>query len=611
MGQCSDRISEKAETTAHSVSVDRARHLSGNPATTASRYHCPLLGGRRLEDDYEVSSKVIGQGLCGEVVLAYSRVGRRKYALKRIRKKNVTWAKLQQLTEEVEIYLALDHPHIARLHNVYETEDNISLLTEYCEGGELYFSLQERGVYSDVDAAEAARQMLRAVGYLHAHKVVHRDLKLENFLYERKEADPNPHLKLIDFGFAKVWEDHSTKMTASCGSIAYVSPDVLLRRGYTDQCDLWSLGVILWMLLAGYPPFHGSEKLMMESIKAGRPDWSHGCRWKPVSEDALDLVKRLLTVDPQLRPCAAQALQHPWLARPAAPPSRPGGPILRSLRAYAAAPKVRRALLQLLVQELPSEETRDLRADFLALDRSNTGTIALCDLQDFLSTKDLASGEMSVQSPRSGDLSDIMAALDMNGDGQVYFSEFLAATVRPEQHAHEDAMQAAFVRLDADGSGTIDAYDLACVFGESFEGADVEELLTQADATGVGEIDYDAFVAVLLRGGGAEEDALAAPPAASTSSPRSPPATPSSASSGEVSPRSPGRSSMPSSSLGELASPAKPEDVFLEEVLSPGPKLLGGMQVGVKSPLPAVCLVDKGFPEKVLWRMPQSPLGGS
>ncbi|CAK0885003.1 unnamed protein product [Prorocentrum cordatum] len=279
--------------------------------------------------------------------------------------------------------------------------------------------------------------------------------------------------------------------------------------------------------------------------------------------------------------------------------------------AGGAASGVRRALLQLLVQELPSEETRDLRADFLALDRSNTGTIALCDLQDFLSTKDLASGEMSVQSPRSGDLSDIMAALDMNGDGQVYFSEFLAATVRPEQHAHEDAMQAAFVRLDADGSGTIDAYDLACVFGESFEGADVEELLAQADATGVGEIDYDAFVAVLLRGGGAEEDALAAPPAASTSSPRSPPATPSSASSGEVSPRSPGRSSMPSSSLGELASPAKPEDVFLEEVLSPGPKLLGGMQVGVKSPLPAVCLVDKGFPEKVLWRMPQSPLGGS
>jgi len=183
MGQCSDKISEAAEPTAHSVCVDRAKRISGNPATTASRYHCPMLGGRRLDDDYEVSSKVIGSGLCGEVVLAHSRVGRRKYALKRIRKTNVSVAKLQQLTDEVEIHLALDHPHIARLHNVYETEDGISLLTEYCEGGELYFSLQERGVFSDADAAEAARQMLRAVGYLHAHSVVHRDLKLENFLY--------------------------------------------------------------------------------------------------------------------------------------------------------------------------------------------------------------------------------------------------------------------------------------------------------------------------------------------------------------------------------------------------------------------------------------------
>merc|ERR1719191_2650584 len=180
------------------------------------------------------------------------------------------------------------------------------MITECCEGGELYFRLQKRGVYTNNDAADATRQMLRAVGYLHSHNVVHRDLKLENFLYE-SPAD-SAQLKLIDFGFAKIW-DPSTLMMASCGSIAYVSPDVLLGKGYTSKCDLWSLGVIVWMLLVGYPPFHGDEKVMMKKIKSGQADWSHQKRWKPVTEDAIDFVRQLLAKDPDARPDANAALK--------------------------------------------------------------------------------------------------------------------------------------------------------------------------------------------------------------------------------------------------------------------------------------------------------------
>merc|ERR1719181_1105354 len=143
---------------------------------------------------------------------------------------------------------------------------------ECLDGGELYGRLSAMKVFPESLAAETTRQMLRAVGYLHAHNIVHRDLKLENIMYESKS--PDSPVKVIDFGFAKVW-DSDKLMQASCGSVAYVSPDVLRGHGYTSQCDLWSLGVIVFMLLSGYPPFHGSDDVMRTSIVAAEVDWHH------------------------------------------------------------------------------------------------------------------------------------------------------------------------------------------------------------------------------------------------------------------------------------------------------------------------------------------------
>mmetsp|Transcript_82515 Transcript_82515/g.246051 ORF Transcript_82515/g.246051 Transcript_82515/m.246051 type:complete len:589 (-) Transcript_82515:112-1878(-) len=551
MGQCSNRASEGAEEFApHAVSLEKAKSLSSNAAVTAARYHYSQ-GGKKLADDYKVDGTVLGQGLCGDVVLVLGKIDNRRYAMKTIRKTQVASSKLQQLTAEVEIYLTLDHPNIARLHDVYETEADICLLTECCEGGELYFRLQKRGVYTDSDAAEAARQMLRAVGYLHSHRIVHRDLKLENFLYESE--DSASQLKLIDFGFAKVW-DPSTLMMASCGSIAYVSPDVLQGKGYTNKCDLWSLGVIVWMLLSGYPPFHGDEKLMMAKIKAGQADWSHKSRWKPVSDNAIDFLKKLLNKDPQQRMSAQEALRHPWLARGAttghmAVLSRDA---LRSLQRYADASRVRRAVLQLLAQELGPDETKDLREIFLAIDKSNEGTICLRDLKDAIRSgggrsptrtpsrwkkpAEAASGSPSAlqvsvsgnflqvptgdsahgQSPFSGSsvgspttpartlrrapsgmLDDLFCMLDANGDERIYYSDFLAATMQARSRLREEAVRATFHRLDADGSGSISVQDFRAVLGETFEGVDVEELIKEADPVRRGEITFEGFVQVL------------------------------------------------------------------------------------------------------------------
>lgn len=527
MGQCSNREESKSEDDSvygpNLVSLETAKSLSSNAVVTAARYHSSSSGGRRLEDDYVVSRKVLGSGLCGDVVLTNSRADRRRYALKTIRKARVPTQRLGQLSTEVEIYLSLDHPNIARLQDVYETEEKIQLLTECCEGGELYYRLQKKGVYNDADAAEAMRQMLRAVNYLHSSNVVHRDLKLENFLYVSGEST---QLKLIDFGFAKIW-DPSKLMMASCGSVAYVSPDVISGKGYTNKCDTWSLGVIIWMLLTGYPPFHGDEKTIMANIKAGKPDWSHKQRWKNVSQPAVDLVRKLLAFDPSERLSAKEALQHPWLSGQASSPVVLRRDMLRSLHCYSEASKFRRAVLQLMARELTPAEAQELQETFLALDPCGHGTITLHNLKRAIrsdgraalgaspaSTAELSPAATPARRLRradSGTIDELCGMLDSNGDERINCSDFLAATLEGSARARNRdlVMRATFSRLDADRSGTIGTEDLRTVLGDTFEGAGVEEVMAEVAPEDLQGISYAAFVGMLERRDNAAQPARA------------------------------------------------------------------------------------------------------
>lgn len=511
------------------VCIAKVRSMSSNAAAVLSRYHDSSKESRCLADDYIIDNQILGHGLGGDVVLARGRIDQRRYALKKIKKTEVEPYKLQRLSSEVEIYLTLDHPNIARLRDVYETPSDVCLLVECCEGGEMYFRLQKRGVYNDTEAAEASRQMLRAIGYLHSRNVVHRDLKLENFLYEKNTDDSQ--VKLIDFGFARLW-DPSSLMMSSCGSIAYLSPDVLTGNGYTNKCDMWSVGVIMWMLLVGYPPFHGDQKIMVSKIKVGKADWSHSARWRSVSRDAVDLVKKLMHKDPTKRLDAQQALRHPWLHTAAAGPAKLSRGSLRSLQSYAAGSKLRRAVLQLLAQELTAEETNELRDTFLALDQDHDGTICLKDLKEAIRNADPQSpirrrcfreadaspdnrpvfDWSSAAPPTMSDpaspcaqlcranseaIGDLFAMLDANGDDRIYYSDFLAGTMEARTTLRTEAMRATFSRFDADGSGTISVDDFRQVLGDTFEGVNIDRLVAEANPDHHGEITYSSFLSVL------------------------------------------------------------------------------------------------------------------
>jgi len=459
---------------------------------------------RRLRDDYKVASKVLGSGMSGPVQLATSKDGE-KCAVKSFKKHGLSEARRTDLKNEVEIYLALDHPHIARLMMVYEDDQEIHLVMEYMAGGELYDRLFDAKVYNEEIAASTCHQMLKAVSYMHAHQIAHRDLKLENFLYERKD---NNHLKLIDFGFAKFW-DRSTKMSQACGSTHYVAPEVL-AKSYTLKADMWSLGVISFMLLTGSPPFQGSnDNEVLRKIKAGKIHWS--TRFKRLSQGAQDFVKALLLMNPEERLDAAGALSHPWITGKGG--LRGSNTVLDdgiklSLRKFARASTFRRAVLSMMAWSLSAEDRAQLRNEFLSFDTENTGTITHLQMKEILETN-YHIDSMEAEA--------VFSMMDTDHDDVIAYSEFLAAALQGRLKVHEDILRRTFRKFDIDNCGRITAEDLRTILGEQFEGTDAEDLIREADTNGDGMIGYDEFLQYFhnhephVEGAEVQEDAGAGP----------------------------------------------------------------------------------------------------
>eukprot|EP00403_Amphidinium_massartii_P025017 CAMPEP_0178392084 /NCGR_PEP_ID=MMETSP0689_2-20121128/11497_1 /TAXON_ID=160604 /ORGANISM="Amphidinium massartii, Strain CS-259" /LENGTH=590 /DNA_ID=CAMNT_0020012649 /DNA_START=96 /DNA_END=1865 /DNA_ORIENTATION=- len=482
------------------LSLAAIQDFAANPAMSSARYHGRK--DRKLRHDYEVlEDEVLGEGCTGKVLTVKSRIDGRRYALKKVNFGGHE-KELRSFIAEVEIYLSIDHPNIVRLHNVYETSSYIALVTELCEGGVLYKRLASKNAFTEPDAKVATVQMLRAIAYLHEHNIVHRDLKLDNFLYESN--DEAAQLKLIDFGFAKVW-DPSTKMMATVGSMAYVSPDVLLGDGYTSKCDLWSLGVIVFILLCGIPPFTGGEHLMKKSIVRGQVDCGSAALEAQLSAAAQSFLRGLLVVDPALRMDAASALEHEWLQSMHEGDATPclGSSQLQSLEKYAQSSRVRRAVLQVLAQELEPTAVEGLRQTFLSLDTARKGTVSLTQLKQAIRNsrssdepQDSQSFPSKLRRANSGELDSMLGVLDVHGDDRIYYSDFLAATIETRAKIREETLAATFHRLDADGSGAITAADIRKVFGDTFEGVAVDELLKEVDPEG--KFTFEAFKNLLL-----------------------------------------------------------------------------------------------------------------
>ncbi|XP_071169840.1 calcium/calmodulin-dependent protein kinase type IV-like [Mytilus edulis] len=263
-----------------------------------------------FEEKYEIL-KELGKGATSVVHKCIDKGTSKAWAVKILTKR----ANLKIINAEIGVLLKLDHPNVIRLKEIFETPQHIYLVLELATGGELLERIVTRGNYCEKDAAAAVKQILIAVHYLHQNGVVHRDLKPENLLYE--DLTENSALKIADFGLSKIL-DHEVQMNTVCGTPGYGAPELLTGKTYTPAVDIWSCGVMIYILLCGYRPFYGDcNRDIYKQILKGEYHFDSPF-WDSISWNAKDLISKMLQVDPTKRITVDQALQHPWVKGSAA-----------------------------------------------------------------------------------------------------------------------------------------------------------------------------------------------------------------------------------------------------------------------------------------------------
>lgn len=443
----------------------------------------------RIDDYYTLEkSKMLGEGSYGRVMKGADKSTGAIRAIKNIDLSKITDQK--RFEDEVNIQQQLDHPNIVKLYEVFKDAKRIYLVMELCSGGELFDRIvkeaekhNNEGAFDERGAATYMQQILGAMYYLHSHKFVHRDIKPENFLLQNERADSE--IKVIDFGLAKKFVPGSGQtMKTKAGTPYYVSPQVL-SGSYDEKCDIWSCGVIAYILLCGYPPFYGdNDNLILRAVKTGHfefpsPDWD------PISQHAKAFITKMLTFDPVKRPSAEQMLEHDWIKTACAGKHGKVAKDLSSkLRSFRSASKLKKVALTLIAQQLKDDDLRELKETFSTLDKNKDGCLTF---------KEIEEGMKKAKIEFPPDMMDIMAGLDTDESGAIDYTEFIAATISQKQYLKKEVLWAAFRVFDRDGDGFITKAELGCLLKEDPDIALIQSMMSEVDTDGDGSISFEEF----------------------------------------------------------------------------------------------------------------------
>jgi len=364
---------------------------------------------------------------------------------------------------------------------------------ELCKGGELLDRLQaQQGHhYSEQVACRYVHTMLSSIAYCHANGIVHRDLKLENFLFETEEDDSE--LKLIDFGLSQYFED-DTVLHNAVGTPYYVAPEVM-QGNYDAKCDVWSIGVIAYMLLSGTPPFHGrSDAETLAAVKGARLKFEEGL-FSHISMHAKDFITQCLNRNYQKRITASEALEHAWFSiqreNRFSEPAK-SAKLVDRMDKYIRRTSLAKIIMDVVAHTLLPEQIADLRAQFAKFDVSNTGDITVSDLRTMLSHME-AEGGGGQGEKFVGTLEQIFAGVDVNETGKISYHEFIAATIS-RQHVTEENLTIAFERM-SNHNDTIIRDDIEELLGETSH--NVDDILAEVGLLPTHEINFEQFKAIM------------------------------------------------------------------------------------------------------------------
>ena len=453
-----------------------------------------------LEDffsTYRLTDRFLGKGNFTEVrECVHLRSGQQR-AVKIIHKSGVSRRVLSDTLRlrEVSVLKHLSHPNIVRVFEFFEDRLRYYIVMELCPGRELFDLILASGHLSEVNSAHIMEQLLSAVSYCHSLHVVHRDLKPENVIVEDREGDL--YVKLIDFDSATFF-DVSHQVRGYYGTTYYMAPEVILGD-YDEKCDVWSLGVILYVLLSGRPPFWGYTDRVVKSAIVNDPLSLNGKEWLSVSTSGKDLVARMLTKDQSRRISASEAFLHPWIQSLHSTPDPDPATALQvsaNMKDFHTLTKLKAAVTTFVVsQVVDSHEFRELSDMFQEMDRDGDGLVSERDLVGML-------GRVMSKEEAEIEAKSVVRVLSPRSDGLIDYNMFLSATADMRKLLSESNLHSAFMLFDSHGTGRIQSEDLRELLsaGNLLEDSVWRGVIQDLDDSGRGEISLKQFLATMAGG---------------------------------------------------------------------------------------------------------------
>ena len=457
------------------------------PATSLSPPH-PPPHSRTLshtEDRFTIL-KVLGEGASCKVVSVRDKHTGLAYAMKIMDKAEPYNGVLFE--NEALILRTLQHENILQYVDSYEDRSTYHILTVLCQGGEL-FDRVKNGSFSEMSAAALARQMLRSLAYCHAHAIVHRDLKPENFVFASKDEDSA--MVLIDFGCAKLVDDEEVIQDVA-GSPYYCAPEILsdsiVRTGAVwKAADMWSVGVIVFLLVCGFPPFNGdSQERIFRKIRKGkfrfpRPSELGGVE---LSESVRHLISALLQMAPAKRLSAEAALQHPWITGETASSVPLPAVVVDALTSFRAQCRLKKAAARVLLNKMTDDDRSKLKAVFSRFDVNGDGQLGPEEVTRLMRSIGKEGEEARL----------VLSTLDDDGDGGVSLSEWEQAAALG-QLVTEEEIKNSFDMFDLDHDGFVTHAEIERVCGLNSE--TVLGMVREVDQNADGRITFDEWLTAM------------------------------------------------------------------------------------------------------------------
>ena len=430
--------------------------------------------------------KILGSGAFGQVRLGVHKATKQVRAIKVQKKSKVN---MDDFITEISILSKLTHPSIMQIYEIFEDNTNLYIVSEYCKGGELFDILSKKGSFSEREACAIMYQILSAICYAHQNGIVHRDLKPENILMENKTKN-DFSLKIIDWGSA-AQKTKAERLHSTDGTSYYMAPEVL-QGDYDEKCDVWSCGVILYILLCGYAPFYGNtDEDISKQVLKGEYDFPKE-EWDKVSKEAKTLVKKMIEKNPYKRITALEALQDVWFKNnkeKAKGDKVLAKNVLSNMKKFKRNSQLEKATISFIINQLVlKDERKDLERQFKEWDTNGDGV---------LSKEEIIKGyKKTYGKVDENEIENMIASVDLDGNGVIDYNEFLSCAINKDKILKNENLELCFKAFDTDNSGSISLDEIGALFKRGKNDEDLEaykKIMKEADKNGDGEISLIEF----------------------------------------------------------------------------------------------------------------------